>query len=268
MLTLFAIPKPFTGLFDLIQRNAIRSWTHLDPGIQIILTGDEPGTAEVARELSLEHVPEVPRSEYGTPLVNGLFAAAEQHARHDVLCYVNSDIILMSDFARAIRRVLSMGKPFFATGRRWTAPVESPLEFSDGWERRLRKHVRHCGKREGAGALDYFIYRKASLGEIPPFAIGRPTYDNWLLYNAIRRGMRLIDITPSIMAVHQRHDYSHDAGGFKNVWEGPEAQRNRELSGGPRYLYNLNHARWLLTPWLLVPAWTYQHLRRRWKSPV
>lgn len=268
MLTLFAIPKPFRKPFDLIQRNAIRSWMHLDPDIQILLMGDDPGTREIASELSLEHLPEVPRSEYGTPLVNGLFGLAESHARHQVMCYVNCDIILMPDFPKAIRRVVRTGDVFFVTGRRWTSPVEEPLEFSDGWDRRLRKHVRRHGKRDGAGSNDYFVYLKGTLGEIPPFAIGRPAYDNWLLYNAIRRRLRLIDITPSIMAIHQRHDYSHDTGGRLNVREGPEAQRNRELAGGPLYYYNLNNARWILTPWLLVPAWTYQRLRRRWKSPL
>ncbi len=31
MITIFAIPKPFKGHIDVIQRNAIQSWTKLSP---------------------------------------------------------------------------------------------------------------------------------------------------------------------------------------------------------------------------------------------
>ena len=42
--TIFAIPKTFEGHIGIIQRNAIRSWAQL-AGIEILLLGDEPGTA-------------------------------------------------------------------------------------------------------------------------------------------------------------------------------------------------------------------------------
>jgi hypothetical protein len=70
LLTLFSIPKPFDGHIGVIQRNALESWTRLRPACEIVLFGDEPGVAEVARELSLKHVPDVTRNEFGTPLVN------------------------------------------------------------------------------------------------------------------------------------------------------------------------------------------------------
>jgi len=44
MLTLFALPKPFRGRNGIIQQNAIRSWTLLEPTPEIILFGDEFGT--------------------------------------------------------------------------------------------------------------------------------------------------------------------------------------------------------------------------------
>ena len=53
MLTMFTIPKAFRGDFDIIQKNAIRSWTLLRPECEIILFGNEEGTAEMAGELEL-----------------------------------------------------------------------------------------------------------------------------------------------------------------------------------------------------------------------
>ena len=103
MLTLFAIPKHFRGHFAVIQRNAILSWTRLTPRPEILLFGNEEGTAEIAAELGLRHFPEVTRNEFGTPLLDDLFRQAEQHASTPLLGYVNSDIILTNDFCASAR---------------------------------------------------------------------------------------------------------------------------------------------------------------------
>ena len=95
MLTLFCAPKAFIGHFAIIQRNAIRSWTQLRPVCEIILLGNEEGIAELACELELRHIPEIPRNEFGTPLIDGIFETARSLATGDILGYVNADIILM-----------------------------------------------------------------------------------------------------------------------------------------------------------------------------
>src|SRR5438876_11556063 len=102
MLTLFAIPKPFRGHIAVIQRNAIMSWTLLQPRPEVILFGDEEGTAEICRELGLRHAPAVERNEFGTPLLDDLFRKAEEQASYATLCYVNSDILLLDDFSKAV----------------------------------------------------------------------------------------------------------------------------------------------------------------------
>src|SRR5437773_1932544 len=66
MLTIFSTPKPFEGHSNVIQRNAIKSWTLLHPEVEVILFGDEEGTAEACRDLAIHHEPQVIRNEYGT----------------------------------------------------------------------------------------------------------------------------------------------------------------------------------------------------------
>ena len=85
MLTIFGIPKPFEGHFGVIQRNAIQSWTRLSPRCQVLLFGDESGTAEVAAEVGAQHIPKVERNEFGTPLLNSVFGQAEKAATHPTL---------------------------------------------------------------------------------------------------------------------------------------------------------------------------------------
>jgi hypothetical protein len=95
MLTIFAVPKPFHDHIEVIQRNAIRSWTSLRPACEVILMGNEEGTAEVAAEFGVRHVPAVARNTFGTPLVSDLFQQAQQLSGRNLFCYVNSDIVLM-----------------------------------------------------------------------------------------------------------------------------------------------------------------------------
>lgn len=55
MFTIFSVPKPFVPPLDVIQRNAIRSWRRGHPDAQLILFGDEEGTAALAADVQAEH---------------------------------------------------------------------------------------------------------------------------------------------------------------------------------------------------------------------
>jgi len=105
MLTIFATPKPFKGHDGIIQRNAIGSWVRLHPDCEVILFGDETGTAEVAEELGARHVPHVLRSEFGTKRLDYMFACAQEMAKHGRVCYANSDMILLPSFSQAVDKV-------------------------------------------------------------------------------------------------------------------------------------------------------------------
>src|ERR1051325_4314369 len=108
MLTLFAVPKPFTGKIATLQRNAIRSWTCLNPKPQILLIGDEAGTAEAAAELGVQHLFPVARNSFGTPLINDVIEKAEAASEDKIFCYINADIILLDDFMRAVEQVANL----------------------------------------------------------------------------------------------------------------------------------------------------------------
>src|SRR5271155_3995013 len=118
VVTIFSIPKAFKGHIGVIQRNAIQSWARLHPEIEIILFGTDEGTAEVAREFCLRHEPNVERNEFGTYLVNSVFARAQSLARHNVVCYINCDIILLDDFPRVVERVAAARPEFLLVGQR------------------------------------------------------------------------------------------------------------------------------------------------------
>ena len=124
MITLFTLPKPFVGHIGMIQRNAIQSWTRLHPDIDILMFGNEQGTAEIAAEFGLRHFPDVDVNEYGTPRMTGYFQQAEEAARHSRMCYVNADIILFPDLLEAVAKV-DLPK-FVMGGQRTDYDIETP----------------------------------------------------------------------------------------------------------------------------------------------
>ena len=260
MLTLFAIPKPFQGHTGVIQRNAIRSWRKMCPSCEIILFGDDEGTSEFAADLGVKHIGEIARNEFGTPLVNDLFEQAQRVARFDVLGYVNADIILMSDFLEAVGQVRSNRAEFLTVGRRWDVDIREPWDFdSTDWESRMRRLILEQGTIQSKAAIDYFVFSRGLLDAIPPFAIGRTAWDNWLIFRARERSSVVIDATKRVMAVHQNHEYTGFSGKTA-LWGGKEAGKNRMLMAeGFRNLDDVTH---LLLPEGLRSAWSPRELFR------
>ena len=208
MITLFTLPKPFVGHIGMIQRNAIQSWTRLHPDIDILMFGNEQGTADIAAEFGVRHFPDVDVNEYGTPRMTGYFQQAEEAARHSRMCYVNADIILFHDLLDAVAKV-DLPK-FVMGGQRTNYDIEKPVDFSrPDWAQALRDSAEENGALHGFSGIDYFVYPRGMFGEIPRFALGRWYWDNWLVYRARRLGGALIDASASVMAIHQNHDYRH-----------------------------------------------------------
>ena len=247
MFTFFSCPKPFLGPMAIIQRNALQSWKRLPLGVEIILMGDDEGTSEVAREFGVHHIPDVARNASGTPLISSLFEKAQEQATHERMCYVNADILLMSDFVRAIQRVIIDMPKSLMVGRRWNLDVKEPLDFNMDWETRLTREISRRGKLAPHFAIDYFVFSKGILGEIPPFAVGRPAWDNWVLYQARCKNIPVVDLTKAVTVIHQNHDYSHHSGGWAGAMKGEESKRNIQLAGEVGHVYSLLDAQYYLT---------------------
>ena len=254
--TLFAMPKPFRGHIGLIQRNALQSWTRLQPCPQILLFGDDEGTAAAAAEFGVRHIAEISRNEQGTPLVNDLFRQAASLAEHRTLVYTNSDIILLSSFLPAVAQVTAAGlSQFLMIGRRTDLNVTEPIDFqSSDWETRLLDQATQRGRLAPRVCKDYFVFAQSQFADMPPFAIGRANWDNWMVHHAHQNQIPVIDATKVVQVVHQNHDYAHLAGGKTEAYlRGAEAQRNRSLAQG-MHLVNGSTANWKLSAAGLSPC--------------
>lgn len=239
MLTIFTVFRPFVGHFDVIQRNAIESWKRLHPDCEILSYADETGVAQAAREYGFDHTPEVARNGHGTPLVSDVFERAQRRARHDLLVFIDGDIILTGGFLRAAERVRRLDR-FLAVGRRWDLDLTERLLFaSPGWEKSFLTHVRSRASLHHVYGSAYFVFRRdPEIWRMPPLAIGRTRYDNWLIWRARSLGMPIVDITAAAVCVHQNHDRRYTSIGMAPVdgnddmRAGLEARENERLTQG------------------------------------
>jgi len=231
LITFFSAPKPFTDPhIATIQRNAIQSWTLL-PDVEIILLGEEEGLAQTARELGVKHIPHVSCNTNGTPLISSMFELARQNSNGDLLCIVNSDMLLMPDFVEAAKQVVKQKDGFVLVSQRWDLDVTQPLDFSNDWVSRLRSVVSRQGLLHRPSGSDFFLFPKSCYVDIPDFAIGRAGWDNWMIYKACKENWPVIDCTPSMMIVHQNHDYGH-LPGARPHYDHPDSDENIRLAGG------------------------------------
>lgn len=265
MLTLFTVPKPFRGHIKIIQTNAIKSWLELRPRCEIILFGDEEGVAEIANELGVRHIPEVECNRYGTPLISNIFHTAQKFAHKPLLCYVNTDIILMRTFMRAVEWVRRDKQQFLMVGRRLDVDIEVLLDFEKpDWDDQLLDHIIRQGKPHPPLGSDYFVFARDTLGVVPPFAVGRGGWDNWLIYRARSLRLPVIDVSMVTTVIHQNHDYGHVPNSYdKESWKGPETDQNRRLIANYKYQFTLLDATHLLTPKGLRWALDLSYLWRR-----
>ena len=235
MLTVFAVPKPFTAPFDLIQEQAIASWVAL--GARVILIGDEEGIDAAAARHDATHIATIERNDYGTPRLDSAFSAARQASDDPVLCFANCDIILPHALAAAVAHLSSAHTNFLLVGRCVDVdPANATQPDAAG-----------AGPVRGHDFLDWFVFSRDLFRNLPPFVLGRAGFDNWLVWHARQAGAAVIDASDAFLAIHQRHAHSHLVGGTTWAYSGPEAQANIALAGGRRHLFTMLDATHRLT---------------------
>lgn len=219
MITFLALPRAFVGEFDGLQRAAIRSWHRAALGCEVLLFG-----ADVPDGLPLAY------HATGAPLVDGVFAYAEQAACHDWLCFTSADIVFDSNLTAIVDKVAHRKRPLLI-GQRWDIEAGAPP-------------VLHapCG-------VDYFLYRKGTIGAVLPFTVRGGGGDNWMVWKALNAwDMTVIDATQSIVALHHSHSHPEWANGKAGRQGSAEQAYNRALyqADGMTRPFGVDDAPWLL----------------------
>ena len=224
MITIFCTPKNFEGIFDTIQKNAIRSWRYLSKDVEIIIFGNSKGAEMIANEVGGIYYPDVKCSKNGVPFLSDLFQKANLIASFDILLFINSDIVLPEKILGAIKIANNTFSNFLLVGYRWDLEVKKIINFKKtATSSAFWKISESKSRKDSPAAIDYFIFRRNALKKIPDFVIGRPGYDNWLIWYARRHFIPVIDISEEVKAIHQSHHYN-----FHNLKNNPKVfDRNK-----------------------------------------
>ncbi len=236
MITIFSCPKSFEKEIAILQKNAIYSWTLLKSKSikpEIILVGNERGVKELCLDLGLKHLPDIETNESGVPLLSSIFSEVEKISSYDLLCFINADIILFPNFCYTIQEVVDkLSDKFLLTGQRIDSDINYPLSFEKDWDLKLKKKIKENNYKFGGS--DYFVFKKGTFKNVPPFYIGRYFWDNWLIYQARKMKIPVIDLTPEVFALHQKHEthtFSEKSHLLETLLENKEIRYNFKISG-------------------------------------
>ena len=211
MITFFTIPKPFKGHYDIIQKNAVLSWKKIEPKCEILIYGDEKSIINFSKSNELKCIKKFKSNSYGTPLIDDIWDSAKKYSSNDLICYINTDIILLPDFVKLKKLIYPNFLQLVDVG---TLTSET-IDFNSDWVESIIKDLKKHGKLHGETGVD-FLFPKNIMPKMPEFAIGRGWWDNWILHNIKSRSIPLIDAT-EIISIHQNHDYSHVKSTNKNT---------------------------------------------------
>ena len=129
-------------------------------------------------------------------------------------------------------------------GRRWDLDVDYRINYSDvNWRKTLLRNVEAGGKLHGLSGIDYWVFPKQLRFELPAFVVGRPGIDSWLIGEARRMQVPVIDTTEKVTIVHQNHNYPAKKRDHYEI----ERKRNIKLAGGFSRMMTLRDANWRLT---------------------
>jgi hypothetical protein len=242
-LCLFSIPKPMNGEAERLQHNAFESWRRLGDTLQVILLGNDPGVAGAAAHYGFSHLPELITNALGTPLVSDALARVRQHSDADWLLYTNADILFDNSLSTAVAALRNhVGSRFLGIGQRLESDLSVDLRsWSDAEMSEWMAAQRRAGQWASVVCKDYFLFPRHVYQNIPDFAVGRGNWDNWMVYQAHRWGMPVIDMTAHLTAVHQPHGHNHSGGRRLAYVAGAEARENQRLARG-RHLLVGSHA--------------------------
>lgn len=231
---------------------AVRSWNLAFPGARIVFFGDFQTFPE-SGGLFFKNV----KMFNGLPLINDMFEQA-MYGFNDPgpFLFINADIIvteslrLAAEFLEQAHARSRCG--YLAVGQRTELTAPANLVLYDHWETLIAAKNGSPRLLPACGA-DWFLFNGFAFANttIPPFMIARTAYDNWLIFDALKRGVQVINCTDGVTVYHQTHPE-------QKVRQSEEALENHRLAKESRPDWDAWHG------WVNQASITLSELRNAW----
>ena len=209
MITILTTPKPSTSKAKLDFVNALRNWRALTPTPQVLVFG---GEEDLITRNGGVYVEGVRATDRGLPYMDAVFATGRKMAEFDTMMLTSDHLMFMPGLMEAVARVEEKFDTFLAVGQRHDIDISKFINYDNrDWSEELFEYVAD-GRLHGPSAKDYMILSKNFPLKIPPFILGRPWYDTWLVVAALNAGIPVVDLSRTVIAAHPNHDYSQIPG--------------------------------------------------------
>lgn len=201
--------KPFKNDIIWRQTNAILSWNNLKIDKKIIIVGDrESGVKEFCDNYPFIFNVKGIYSNH-TPFLYSLLEEGNKFASdNDIICLINSDIILTQTFVDtvcAFKKKYEHIDKYLLLGQRfdWFQPRKIDVLNLDN----ILDEIKKESTIHPPYGSDYFIHSKKTLLNFinKNLNFGKPGYDRWLPYNCLKHKIFVCDVSKTINAIHQEH---------------------------------------------------------------
>ena len=223
---ILATPKKFAGKVAEIQKRAVMNWLHLGENVRVTVLSDDAGEFLPRDHPRLRVLRATDGMRSGTaPEFTEVLDLAGL-AADDYVLYCNSDILFTSAFVSAA--VDLARRNWLLCGHRvdlkeTVVPPWLPGEL-DAW---LQPAIsRGDAKIHDHYGIDYFGTKRKTWKGFGKAFIGRNGIDGALLAHCLRTRYPIADCTGLFWAIHQWHDFSHNARGEVETRSGEHARHN------------------------------------------
>lgn len=232
---------------------AIASWSKTFPEARIFIFGDFDS---FDTKDDIIHFRRPAMSETGLPLLNDMFKQVYT-TNDEIYLLINADCLITPDMERASLFLagisMAMRTDYLAVGQRTEIAPEAgrlvhEVNCLGRWAKMGKHKLPACG-------VDWFLFNRSAFrpDRIPPFHYARYSYDNWLIYDALQRGVLVVDCSKDIPVYHMTHPE-------QKVRQCPDADENKRLA-------RASYPKWdEWQGWINQATITLEELRLQWDT--
>ena len=232
-----------------IHRNVILNWANFGPKVQPLLFANLSGGSQLlvlAKHAGWWVHPIQESNSYGTPFLKVMYRVARQLTNSTFYGFCNGDILFDDGLVRTLEGVSTyLQNSTLVIGKRRNVNVTRhgtrPIFLSH--------NITTAAKQKGylftRFAEDFFFIGKPQLfpwHTIKDVVIGRVAYDNYLVSQAIRGDVLVIDATNTLVAMHQTGKDGNTAGNSRKG-----TSYNKRIIGNYNYTGATSDAEYITT---------------------
>ncbi|XP_052232705.1 uncharacterized protein LOC127845678 isoform X3 [Dreissena polymorpha] len=191
----------------IVHNLTLINWRSFHPSVIPVVFTNESSVIIECNKAGVTALPLSNAAADGIPVLKYMFRDAMNHFKTSLYAFSNSDILYTDTLIRTLAQMINsktiyFSRPVLIVGCR-TNVENVTLEEGLHWEN-ITRISQSRGKQFTEWAEDYFITSPSfPWNEVPEVVVGRPGYDNWLVYNSRKMKYNVIDATKTILAVHQ-----------------------------------------------------------------